>query len=114
VGRRQDATLAAAGLAAVAAAAAALGAPPDPTCALWGAVGALALEWLLSRDATRVRRIWSRPSVRAGAVTLAVLGSALGVREVGVRVLIALGGGLVAYLLLLGVVHVRERDTPGP
>ncbi|MFB6130523.1 MAG: hypothetical protein ABEJ28_06855 [Salinigranum sp.] len=112
MGRREDAALAGGALLAVGLAAGALAAPLDPTAALLGAVGAVALEWALSLEARRVREVWARLSVRLAAVALTAAGGAAATRVFGPRALSALGGGLGAYLLALGWVSIRERAVP--
>ena len=109
MGRRTDAALAAVTLAGASVAAAAANAPVDPAAILAGAAGAIALEGLLSLDASRVRRLWTRPAVKLVAVALTAFGGAAGTVVLGPAALTALCAGLAAYLLLLGLASARDR-----
>jgi CDP-diacylglycerol--glycerol-3-phosphate 3-phosphatidyltransferase len=111
VSRRRDAALTLAVLVPVVSAAATLGAPIDPLTVGIGAGGALLFEAALCRRRAAVRRAWRRRDVQVGATTLALGGGAVGTLTVGTRALTALAAGLVAYLGLLAVVTVRDRES---
>lgn len=107
--RRRDAALALAVLGPVVSAGVVLDAPLDPSAAAVGAAGALLLELALLRRRALVRRVWERPTVQAGCVAGALVGTAVLARVVGPRALTALAGGLCAYLAVLGALAVRDR-----
>ena len=76
----------------------------DPAVAALGALGSLALEWVLLRRPERTRDLWERRPVRAVAVVLTV-GGGIGLLSVaGAWPVAALSWGLIAYLVLLGLV----------
>lgn len=109
MGRRRDAALALAVLTPTLAAGVALGAPLAADAVVVGAGGALATEWLLARDAARVRARWERPPVQAGAVVVGLALTGIAWTVVGAWALTAVAAGLVAYLALLGVLAGGER-----
>ena len=81
-----------------------------PLPAAVGCVGMVGLELLLLRRPDLTRRLWARRSVRAGSA-LCVLGAGgLAASTGAVWVVIALVWGLVAYLVLVGVVLLAGRN----
>jgi hypothetical protein len=78
-----------------------------------GAWGVVLLEIALTRKPATARRLWRRPTVRAGSV-LAVLAVAVAGGLTGAGWLLwTLAGGLVTYLGMFGAAVVRDRGT-GP
>jgi hypothetical protein len=112
VTRRRDAALALAVSVPLALRRWALGGGLEPTAVLAGVAGALTLEWVLSLDASRVRRVWEHRAVQAAAVAATAVGVALGVVAVGPWALTAVLAGLCAYLLVLLAVELRDRRRP--
>ena len=77
----------------------------DPAVAALGVLGSFALEWVLLRRPERTRDLWERRPVRAAAVALTV-GGGIGLLSVAGAwpAAAALSWGLLAYLVLLGLV----------
>jgi len=83
-----------------------------PGPALAGAVGAVVLEWILGQHREAVRRWWDRPGSKVGSLIGLAAGIAVGRRIDETGTLSAASGGLVAYLVVLGVVHWGVLDAP--
>jgi hypothetical protein len=109
MGRRRDALLTLAVIAALVALGVVVDAPVDVAALVAGGFGALLLEALLTRDAQRVRRVWDRPAVQAGSVLAAFALAGGGVLLLGPVAVTILVGGLSAYLLVLGAVSALDR-----
>jgi len=85
----------------------------SPSAAVAGVIGVASIEAVLLRHPERTEGLWDRPSVRAASLlgTVAVGRSlARGTRP---RMAAALCWGLLAYLLLLGIV-LAGRPNPVP
>jgi len=105
-----DGGLAAAALAVVLALARRRDVRVDPASALAGGVGALVLEWVLGRRPEAVRRHWDRPGVKAGSLLAFVGAVAVGSRIDEERTVSVAAGGLVGYLVVLGLVAAGALD----
>jgi hypothetical protein len=99
-----DGTLAGALLAVVVGAAVATGARFEPPWILAGAVATLFAEAIAGRHERPVRRAWSRPTVKAGSLCLALGGVAVGLVLAPSPALSAAAGALASYLLLVALV----------
>ncbi|WP_255149840.1 hypothetical protein [Halorarius halobius] len=88
----------------VAALAGAIGSLVDWQAAVVGVVGSLLLEALFLRYPDRSRELWERRPIQAAAFAL-IAGLGIAAMRSGLGwILAALAWGLVAYLLVLGVV----------
>jgi hypothetical protein len=74
-----------------------------------GAVGTLATEWLLSRRAATVRRLWRRRSVRAGSFLGSLVAATVAAALLGDAVWTAVVAGGVTYLCVLVAAELRAR-----
>jgi hypothetical protein len=83
--------------------------PSAPGAFVAGGVGALVLEWALSRRASAVRRVWSRGWVRATAFLGTLLSAGLAAVVLGRVVYAVVLGGCIGYLLVLVGVELRAR-----
>lgn len=108
-----DGGLAAGTLAAVLAVARRRGVGLRPGPALAGAAGAVVLECILGRRREAVRRWWARPGSKVGSLIGLAVGIAIGQRIDEAGTLSAVSGGLVAYLVVLGAVHLGVLSAPG-
>lgn len=82
-----------------------VGALTRPVPLVAGAVGAVAIEVVMALFPERSRDLWAKRSVRVGS-TLLVVAVGLAAAVAGPWLLATLLGGLVAYLVLLGLVLV--------
>ncbi len=84
-----------------------------PVWFLLGALGAVVLEALTLRYRQPVRSLWERRGVQLAAI-VGVLGVALVAALTAATALTSLvAGGLVAYLVMLGLVSVGVVSPPG-
>jgi sterol desaturase/sphingolipid hydroxylase (fatty acid hydroxylase superfamily) len=84
-----------------------------PAWFLLGALGAVVIEALTLRYRQPVRSLWERQVVQLAAI-VGVLGVALLAALAAATALTSLvAGGLVAYLLVLGLVTVGVISPPG-
>lgn len=111
MGRRSDATVAAAVLAVVVAGGLAVDSRPALPFLAVGAVGAGLLEGLTQLRPALVRRVWERPFVQAVGVGGTLTATAAGYLLVGPAALWVAAGGLGGYLALLGAVALFERAS---
>ena len=110
--RRRDAVLALVVLGAAATAWLVADARPSVPAAVLGAVATLLLEAVLGRYERAVREWWERPWTQAGALLVALAAVTVGAALAPGPVLSAVTGGLVTYLLLLGLVTVAVVSAP--
>lgn len=78
-----------------------------------GGAGTLAFEAVATRRTRAVRRYWDRASVQAGAMALALVVAVAGATLAPSVVLSAAIGAIATYLLLLGLLVVRDAVVAG-
>lgn len=84
----------------------------SPSAILVGAISTVGFEALAGRDADRVRRLWARPTVRAGTVGIALCLGTTAVLVSAGWLVVAGAAALGCYLVVLALVTTGIVPPP--